>query len=233
MKTERTTERIREFLGEDCRDYKVTFKGLLDGRSVYLAKYTEQDEHIPTGLPIYILSTGLSHQFADPDETIRIMNGAASDIDPLNTHGSESHIDTERKCIVHILEEDISKEPGARRALATIRKLYGDRRKAYTREKAIKDGINILEYDAYLVIRNSGRFLCKEVGDLLFQCNEVACHIGEECIVFPYFRRKVYEKEVLRDRMEHPGETPEDSLILVYDDEIDFETLLASVNRLK
>lgn len=234
MKTERTTERIREFLGEDCRDYEVTFKGLLDGRSVYLAKETETDDHIPTGLPVYILSTGLSHRFADPDETLKIMNGAASDISSLlNIPDSGPHMDTERRCIAHILEEDLSKKPGTGHALSAIRELYQRRRENYVRLTAGQDDTCILKHDAYIVIRNCGKSMCREVDDLLFSIDEVACHIGDDCIVFPYFRRKLYEKEVVRDRTEHPGEAPEDPLILVYDDEIDFETLLAAVNRPK
>lgn len=227
MKAAQTIDKIRLFLKDEGSCSDIEFMGMYDGLSVYLVSDPDTDEAVPTGLPIFVLSTGITHRFATSDETMDLMNGSFVDIPGMITgQDIKQSTDSGSNAFVHIVKEDLSSKDGTFRALEAIRELYRKRRHDYARNV---DGL--LEHDAYILLLNTGESMSPEVDDLLFYIDEVARLVSDGFIVFPYFMYKFYREEVLIDLKENPGAVPEDSSILVYDDEIQFETLLSLVNR--
>ena len=224
--------RVRSFVGDGTPDLKVTFQGVYMGEAVYEARSeAEQGIGQPSGLPVYVLSHGISMRFADPAETVAIMNGVAKDVVEMSEDVNEMAVDSRTGTLVFNLDADLSTAKGVAAARDAVDSLYRERRKRYV-FPAIYNGVHLLDYDAVLVIRNTaGRVLQKALDDALFFIDEVPLHVGADLIVFPYFNRSLYEKELDDDRRNHSDARPENPLILVYDDDIPFESLLPGVNR--
>lgn len=227
--------RVVAFLDDDAPDLEVSFEGVYRSEAVYecrnkLAQSPEQT----SGLPVYVLVTNrYTQRFASVEETEELMNDAAIDVVQFasESNGQDMVVDKASKTIIFPIKQNLSSKKGISAALATLRSLYEKRRKRYVLP-AVYDGINLFDYNAEIVLVNTSRsVLQKEFDNMLIFANEVPIHVGEDCVVFPYFNRSLYAERIEFENTNNPDVPPENPLTLVYDDEVDFEVILSWVNR--